>query len=317
MPTLEAEALRETAAEWQAYVSSVDTRCREILHRILTDHIQDLCDRYVAFLTKDREIASVIPTDAGRQEITELFLKWIEHLLMLDPDAVDEYCERQKEVGRMMARIGLPPYALSRSMRKLKLWFISHLGTLPLSSEQLLETVKCLVFIIDISVEIRAASFYSRQAKHARLEETYRLQALCQNLAMEKERQRAALMEWVQHILTSFCQSGDIQCLPLLGKSDFGLWLDHKARLLFEGAMEVGVIVDAVTRIDTDLVPALESAVYAERNVVGSLIAYSAGDSLRQIQPEQSFRSPSGNRKWPRSTNLPAQSALPADGVDA
>lgn len=261
-------AFRFAASEW----NTISPEARHILRDILFDHRQDLRDRYLAYMANDEEISQIIRTDLARQEFAEVFMRWIDDLLTLDPSAVDAFCDHQVEVGQMMARIGVQPPTVSRAMRKLKLWFVQHLGQREYPTALALETVRCMIVMIDLSLEIRESSYQADRSGQARIAEAYRLQALGQNLAMERERQRAALMEWSQHLLTSFYQIEDSQELPLLGKSDFGLWLNHKARIIFDGADDVHLILDAVNRIDEEMIPSLAAASYSDRGLVGLLI---------------------------------------------
>lgn len=262
------KAIGRIMSEWDL----IDPTGRGILFKILSDRREDLRKRYLNYLVEDTEMAAVIATECARHDFTDIFMQWVDDLLRGALPAIDAFCQNQTAIGQMMARINLPPQALSRAMRKLKLWFLLHLEAMGCASEDLVKAIRCLIVMVDLSVEIREASYESDRAGHARIEEAYRLQALGQNLAMERERQRAALMEWSQDLLTCFYQAGDADALPSLAKSDFGLWLDHKARIVFEGANEIHLIVDAVHRIDEDMIPQLSAASYADRNVVGALI---------------------------------------------
>ena len=85
---------------------------------------------------------------------------------------------------------------------------------------------------------------------------------------MERERQRAALMEWGHGILAAFYQNVASNELPRLWKSEFGLWLNHKAHILFERQPKLELIKQLVSRIDVELVPVLERASFGDRSQI-------------------------------------------------
>jgi diguanylate cyclase len=91
----------------------------------------------------------------------------------------------------------------------------------------------------------------------ARNDEAYRLFALGQNISTERERQRAALLEWSQAVLIGLHYRTPEQALPRLAASEFGLWLQHKGAVLFESAPALRQIVEAVARLDDTVLPGM------------------------------------------------------------
>ncbi|WP_052200475.1 GGDEF domain-containing protein [Terriglobus sp. TAA 43] len=272
------DTAKRIAQEWTSYVDELPADVLPLLQRILNTNYEDLRQRYMAYLTGDEGIAAVVTRDETRTEFTGIFLRWITDLLSLPDLSVEVFCAKQIEVGYMMERMGLPAYAVSRAMRKLKLWFLRYLALESLSAALLVESMHAVISLVDFSVEIREVSYQSSAATHARTEEAYRLQALGQNLATERERQRASLMEWGNIVLTAFHQGDSSGRLPRLWKSDFGLWVNHKADLIFGGVTEMGQIVAAINRVDSDLIPGLAQSAHAERAVIS--------EWLRRIQEE-------------------------------
>src|SRR5690606_40399904 len=84
----------------------------------------------------------------------------------------------------------------------------------------------------------------------SRAEESYRLFAGAQNIASEKEEQRAALLDWENEMMFDVATHLTADQLPRLGASEFGLWFRHKGAHGFEGAAETGLILDSMARID-------------------------------------------------------------------
>jgi diguanylate cyclase len=260
------------AREWTAHVVATPDEVHHLLHRIVHDNLEVIRARYGQYVALDPGISEVLVNDSARAEFTEIFVRWVTGVTTLPPDPADLFCEKQAEAGRMMARMGLPPHALSRAMRRLKLWFLDYLAEQQIPRDLAIETMRALLTMLDLSVEIKEISYHRSTTSHARIEEAYRLHALGQNLAMERERQRASLMEWGHKLLTEYHREGSDEALPRLWKSDFGLWATHKAGLLFDGAQELGQMTDVIDRIDEMLVPQLEQASHADRASLARLM---------------------------------------------
>src|SRR5690606_23330404 len=91
--------------------------------------------------------------------------------------------------------------------------------------------------------------------RNARNEEAYRLFSVAQNVGAEKERQRAALLDWENQLMFDLAMGLEFQQLPRLCASEFGLWFRHKGAYAFQGTTEVTQILESMERIDNVLLP--------------------------------------------------------------
>jgi diguanylate cyclase len=130
--------------------------------------------------------------------------------------------------------------------------------------------------LFDLAIEQMSRAFMRDINRGARNDEAYRLFALGQNISTERERQRAALLEWSQAVLIGLHYRAPEQALPRLAASEFGLWLQHKGGVLFESAPALRQITEAVTRLDDVVLPQLMLA-DAQQQV-------SMPDQVRELQ---------------------------------
>lgn len=107
--------------------------------------------------------------------------------------------------------------------------------------------------MIDIAIEVMSLAFVQGTRKEVEVNEAFRLMALGKDVSLERETQRAALLEWGQSFLLDICYGGD--SASTLSDSAFGLWLRHKGTVLFQGASEIDVVLKAVEHVDNDFVP--------------------------------------------------------------
>jgi diguanylate cyclase len=99
-------------------------------------------------------------------------------------------------------------------------------------------------------------SYIINLGKSVRTDESYRMFALGQNMLAERERQRAALLEWAQHIYLHLL-SGSAAGIPEMRHSEFGMWLQHKASIIFHDAPELDRIRGCVEKLEGTLLPSL------------------------------------------------------------
>lgn len=254
--------------EWNDVIARTSIENRTLVHAIVESRLEDIRQWYLRYIESDGELAHMMGSADNAEEFARRFVLWLRELVDARAGNGESFFREQHGLGDVLARIGFPVHALSRSIRKLKLWFLARLEEQPLNRQQLVEAVAYVVALLDIALEVREVSYHNGVASTARVHEAYRLYLLGQNLGMERERQRAALMEWSHGVLAALYQSETPTALPRLSKAEFGLWLHHKAQFVFERDPKVEWIAQAVDRIDRELVPALEQAAFGDRTTL-------------------------------------------------
>ncbi|WVM88101.1 hypothetical protein UMZ34_17625 [Halopseudomonas pachastrellae] len=76
--------------------------------------------------------------------------------------------------------------------------------------------------------------------RNSRNEEAYRLFSVTQNIAAEKETQRAALFDWENQLMFDQAVGQPGAHLPRILASEFGLWFRHKARMPLKARVRRG-----------------------------------------------------------------------------
>src|SRR5690606_3682640 len=105
--------------------------------------------------------------------------------------------------------------------------------------------------------------------------EAYRLFSVTENLATEKEKQKAALLDWESKLMYEAVMGTGADRLPKIRESDFGLWFRHKGMHAFQGVAQTHIISDAINGIDEVCLPLLAArAIHSEER----------GDVIREIR---------------------------------
>ena len=102
-------------------------------------------------------------------------------------------------------------------------------------------------------MEIICFAYSQSHDRNSRAEEAYRLFSVSQNIGVEKERQRAALLDWENQLMFDLAIGNLTGTLPQLAGSEFGLWFRHKASHAFQGSPESASILEYITQIDEEL----------------------------------------------------------------
>jgi hypothetical protein len=106
----------------------------------------------------------------------------------------------QRKIGEVHARIGIPVHLVLRGARCLKDRFVQLLHEASdLSAEGQYAVMRLASDTIDLAMEIMGHAYSVSHDRNSRSEEAYRLFAITQNIANEKEQQRAALFDWENH----------------------------------------------------------------------------------------------------------------------
>jgi diguanylate cyclase len=167
-------------------------------------------------------------------------------------------------VGQVHARIHLPYHLVARGARQLKWRLIERLSHAMHSPTMLLAGIRFVGQLMDTMLEAMSASYEHNTDHVTRSDEAFRQQALGQNMGAERERQRSNLLEWAQAVLLAVYRHAAHAKLPAIGRSDFGLWIVHKASSIFEGTNELAEILRAMERLDDTLLPQLQQAVQGD-----------------------------------------------------
>lgn len=263
--------------EFDRLLKKTPLEIRKIVFDIVHDNIDDILHDYDDYISLDSGLNSIVVSSDEHGEIAAVFREWVLSLFDVEYDDVRELVAKQGRVGEMLARIGFPAYAVARSPRKLQEWLLGRLFALGLPPATRERAALYVVNAVGISVELRTLHYFSIATEEVHAEDAFRLMTLTTNLAMERERQRAFLVEWERNLLKQFYQAPG-QPLPRLGRSDFGIWVGHKAYTIFETSTELGVVSDLIGAVDTVLLPELENAPYDDRGRTGAAILAIEGE---------------------------------------
>jgi diguanylate cyclase len=255
----ETGSLDVETAEWLRLIAAVPFGVRAAVSTTVFRYSAELSARFYKTLLDEPEAAAFLNHFLVESRLKQSMQHWLTSLFANDgSQSISASIAHQRLVGNSHARIKLPINLVGRGARYLKHWIYEYLADEPqLGRFELGQAIAYVNDLIDLAFETMNASFVSNADRDARTDEAYRLYSLGQNLGTERERQRAALMEWNSLVISTALRRPGTRPIPI-GQSEFGLWLVHKALFMFDRSPEVKQIQSVLEKIDAQVVPRLE-----------------------------------------------------------
>lgn len=258
----------QTSRAWASLLERAPVQARQRLRQVTERHASHLADCFYEQMLTDETTAIFLSHEQVKDRLHSSMQKWIISLFAVDIESdLEPVLAHQVHVGEVHARINVPVHLVLRGARYLKdelLILLQDGGETSLPEQ--LATVQLMIGVIDLAMEVMSHAYAHSRDRNARAGEAYRLFAIAQNLSTEKERQRAALLDWENQLMFDLVIGLDANQLPHISSAEFGLWFRHKGAHAFEGTEESQLIIDAMQRIDDVLLPLFDRTRNIERN---------------------------------------------------
>lgn len=238
--------------QWIEIHQTYDARTKTFISALVSRHAAGLAITFYATLFADPEAARFLDHEAVNHRLKSAMQRWL--IDLFDPaTGVAALLSQQRKVGSIHARIGLPIAQVSRGVRILRRAICGHLSERALPRAGLLLSAQYVHELFALAADMISSAYSANTARMARSEEAYRLFFLGQDMRAERERRRSELLEWANQILSGYYWHG----MPAQRRPQFGMWLKHKAAMLFDGASELAQLADEMNRVENELQPCL------------------------------------------------------------
>ncbi|MBI5889135.1 MAG: diguanylate cyclase [Nitrosomonadales bacterium] len=244
------------AADWQSLHQQMTSAMRQLISDTVGQHAADLATLFYNYMEADKEAAPFLTHELVTQRLHASMQGWLRELFSMKQKDPKEIYQYQCHVGVVHARIQIPIGLVMRGTRLLKQAITELLVETELDRAGLVQATRFVSEVMELSMSAMTDSYIVNLGKNVRTDESYRMFALGQNMLAERERQRAALSEWAQHILLHLLGDAD-SGIPEMRYSEFGMWLQHKASIIFHDAPELERIRICVEKLEHTLLPSL------------------------------------------------------------
>lgn len=226
------------------------------LSQLATASAADITAQFYALFLDDPQAQVFLSSEMVETRLKHSLDHWIATLF--DEPELDAAAQRQ--VGEVHARIKIPPSLVVQGASLIKAELLRRLEAEPVSLPQLVALIHAMNQRVDGAIAVMTDAYMARSVQRAQMDEAYRLFELGQDITLEHERQRAELMEWSQGLLFALLEPGMRAPLRRISAAPFGLWVVHRAGLLFDGRKGLDDLVAGLRKIDLQMLPRIEVA---------------------------------------------------------
>jgi diguanylate cyclase len=243
--------------EWQYIVNRFGENIRQRVADLANAHQESLATHFYSQMLKHVVASQLLSHEQVQSRLSDSMKRWIVKVFaMAGGEGIESLVAQQMQIGEIHARIDVPVDMVLLGARRLKEKFHDLLLAEPaLDAAQRLDAVRLTCDVIDLAMEIMSQAYSSSHTRNSRAAEAYRLFSVVQDASTERERQRAALLDWENQLMFDLAVGANAAQLNRIGVAEFGLWFHHKGAHAFQGTSETGQILESMAYIDDVLLP--------------------------------------------------------------
>ena len=202
-------------ADWLRMFDDTPAALRQAVRDTVLEHAPALTEAFYARMLADEEARPFLSHEAVQTRLKGSMQRWLGTLFACeDRESFTAAMAMQRHVGEVHARIDLPVNIVARGARVMKGGIAHALLSAGLERTRLVEAVLYAGALIDIAFEVMSSAYVASNEQNSRVDEAYRVFASGQNMMLEKERQRAALLDWENQFLFAMAAQQQREELP-------------------------------------------------------------------------------------------------------
>ena len=261
MLSFEASAADPILASWTDLSRQFPPGGQVALEAVL-DQAGALADLFYAHMMADEEASLFLSSEQVQGHLQPSLQRWMRGVLLppADPQELQELAALQHKVGEVHARIGVPVNLVARGARFLKQAIFNLLDTLEADAVQRTRLIVHVTLTIDLALELMTLAYTQSRERSIQADESYRHHALTHNISTERERQRAALLDWENDFVYRVAIGARPLDLHRLASSKFGLWFHHTCLPNTRGNGDLSTIANLIADTDRRITDTNQSA---------------------------------------------------------
>lgn len=224
---------------------------RRRIEKIVDENAELLVSRFYSAFLSHPEASTFLSHSVVSERLSKSLHSWLVDLVRTDPrDDMAAFDARQVKIGEIHARINVPNHLVMEGAALLKTEIFTRLIDDNIDAKGAIEAITMLSELVDYAMRLMTSAYVSNTKRRVQTDEAFRLFSLGQDINLERESQRAALMEWGQEFLFNMLGQRPSNSSMSLASSAFGLWVRHRAAVLFQGSSRLGSIENLIAEVD-------------------------------------------------------------------
>ena len=236
---------------WHNASEATREAARRELSAIVEENADALVATFYSCFLAHAEASAFLSHSVVNERLHSSLLNWLKELVQVVPhEDMSAFSKRQKAIGEVHARLKIPNHLVMEGMSLLKTEMSKKVADRVPDKRGATETIILLGEVIGYAMRLMTAAYVTDTTRRVQTDEAFRLFSLGQDINLERETQRAALMEWSQAVLFSLLGKDGRVATTGLAASPFGLWVRHRGSVLFQGCSTLQTIETLVNEID-------------------------------------------------------------------
>lgn len=237
-------------AEWQALIERTTKPAHEALAAIARSDTEALADDFYDHMLSDTQASMFLSSEQVQTRLHASLQRWLVQVLCAAQHDLQTLVSAQHSVGEVHARIGMPVSLVAHAARRIKRRLFQRIEHSVPDIAVRIDAIRYVALALDLALEVMTAAYSRSREKSAKSDEAYRLFSVLQNVGAERERQRAALLDWENDFVYKIATGGALGDAQTLSASDFGLWFHHKGLPIFGQGEDVDQLTSLIARTD-------------------------------------------------------------------
>ncbi len=235
-------------SEWNTLLHQTSPQVHNILTALSDEEIRHLVNTFYDYMLSHPESELFLNTEQVSTRLSHSMFHWLRSVLGSAKEDLQQLLEKQRAIGIVHARIGLPIDLVTRGARKLKNELYALLQAKKSIPPALLSDIICFSSLaMDTAIEAMTVSYSPGYQSSMQAQEQYRLLSIYDDVNVERERQINALTSWENQFIYNVATGLPAADIILLSASEFGMWLAHKGRHLL-GNTEMLVSIERLIK---------------------------------------------------------------------
>ncbi|HEE9977728.1 TPA: diguanylate cyclase, partial [Citrobacter freundii] len=240
--------------EWQALIRQTSPDVHTLLTSLSDEEIHHLVTVFYDYMLSHAQSALFLNTEQVSTRLSGSMFDWLRSVLGSAHEDLSQLLAKQRKIGVVHARIGLPIDLVNRGARKLKDELYRVLKTKADDSSSLLSNAICFSSLaMDTALEAMTVSYSPSYQNSLHTQEQYRLQTIYDDVNVERERQIRSFTDWENQFIYNIATGMPFGEMVFLANSDFGMWFSHKGKHILGNSNLLKEMESLIAEIDTRL----------------------------------------------------------------
>lgn len=239
----------QLAEQWERICDDYSATELNYSYQFICEYSSDFVSEFYKEMMSEEHASFFLTDELVQNRLKSTLKKWLHDSFEVPfKKNYEEIVKKQFVAGEVHARIGVPSWLIMHGVRQIEKKAFYFLSLKP--SINALHVGGYIIQILGFASEIMCRAYEAKVELHNDIKHSYRLFSAMQDVAVQKDKQRGALLDWENELIFKVFSNGINIFHPKLSKSEFGLWFIHKAAYAFESTEQVKIIVDKIHKID-------------------------------------------------------------------